>query len=70
MCHTKPSAALPSMACDAVSQEALPDPVREALEAAETLYLAIKDHAPHPWMPEQVERQWKHLGECLAWWRR
>ena len=50
--------------------EALPQEVRETLDAADGLYAALTVHAPVVLFPHEVEQQWKRLGECLAWLRR
>jgi len=48
----------------------LPQEVRDVLVAARKLYAAIGEHAPGILLPQEVELEWKRLGECLAWLQR
>ena len=48
----------------------LPQEVRDVLVAAGKLYSAIGEHAPGILLPQEVELEWKRLGECLAWLQR
>lgn len=48
----------------------LPQEVRDVLVAAGKLYSAIGEHAPGILLPQEVEQEWKRLGECLAWLQR
>jgi len=48
----------------------LPQEVRDVLVAAGKLYSVIGEHAPGILLPQEVELEWKRLGECLAWLQR
>ena len=48
----------------------LPQEVRDVLVAARKLYAAIGERAPGILLPQEVELEWKRLGECLAWLQR
>ena len=70
MCQSKNAVTLPDAVQKPVATSTLPQEVREVLDAAERLYAAIGKHAPDILLPEDVEQEWKRLGECLAWLRR
>ena len=48
----------------------LPQEVQDVLVAARKLYATIGEHAPGILLPQEVELEWKRLGECLAWLQR
>lgn len=70
MCQSKNAVTLPDAGQKPAATSTLPQEVREVLDAADGLYAAIGEHAPDTLVPHDVEREWKRLGECLAWLRR
>lgn len=70
MCQSKNAVTFPDAGQKPVATSALPQEVREVLDAAEMLYVAIGERTPGILLPQDVEQEWKRLGECLAWLRR
>lgn len=70
MCQSKDAVTLPGAGQKPVANSTLPQEVREVLDAAERLYAAIGERTPGTLLPQDVEQEWKRLGECLAWLRR
>lgn len=70
MCQSKNGVTLSDTGQSPVPTSTLPQEVREVLDAAGKLYVAIGEHAPDLLLPQEVEQEWKRLGECLAWLRR
>jgi hypothetical protein len=70
MCQSKNAASLSDTDQEPTLASSLPEEVHEALDAAETLYRAIEEHAPAASLPREVTQPWKRLGECLAWLQR
>lgn len=44
--------------------------IGELLNAADGLHRAIGEYASRCSLPHEVAREWKRLGECLAWLQR
>ncbi len=70
MHQPKNTVTLPDPGQSPVPTSTLPQEVCEVLDAAKTLYTAIDEHAPVMVLVQEVEQEWKRLGECLAWLRR
>ena len=70
MSQLKNAVTLPYAGKTSVPTGTLPEAVCELIDAAEKLHAVVGQHAPDSVLPQAVEQEWKHLGECLAWLRR